>query len=234
MLRVNHACQQAGRSPDEITIVAASKTRTPAEVLAALAAGIVHCGENRPEEAQPKIEEVWTQAEALGLPSPRWHMIGHVQSRKAKLVVGRYHLVHSLDSLRLAQRLSRLAEEQGPEMECLVEINVGGEESKYGYPAPAEDGAFAPSFLRDLEGMLELPALRITGLMTMAPPVEHPDEARPYFRRLRLMRDRLREQFPHQDWRQLSMGMTDDFEAGILEGATILRIGRALFGPRSA
>jgi pyridoxal phosphate enzyme (YggS family) len=159
-------------------------------------------------------------------------MIGHIQSRKARMVVGPYSLVHSLDSLRLARRLSRLAEEQESTLNCLIEINVGGEDSKYGYPAPDEDGTPPADLLRDLPELLGLPHIRIRGLMTMAPVVEQPEQARPYFRQLRLLRDRLQEQYPDDDWSQLSMGMTNDFEAAILEGATLVRIGRAIFGPR--
>ncbi|MGI6208123.1 MAG: YggS family pyridoxal phosphate-dependent enzyme [Anaerolineae bacterium] len=232
LARVSDACAAAGRSPSEVTVVAASKTRTAAEVVAALQAGIADFGENRPEEAQDKVAAVAAEVSARGLPTPTWHMIGHIQSRKARMVVGPYSLVHSLDSLRLARRLSRLAEEQESTLNCLIEINVGGEDSKYGYPAPDEDGTPPADLLRDLPELLGLPHIRIRGLMTMAPVVEQPEQARPYFRQLRLLRDRLQEQYPDDDWSQLSMGMTNDFEAAILEGATLVRIGRAIFGPR--
>ena len=229
--RLAEAAQRAGRDPAEITLVAVTKTQPVTVVEAAAAAGLVEFGENRIEEAAPKMAA--TPAHL------RWHMIGHVQSRKAREVVqAGFRLVHSVDSLKLAERLSRFAIEAGARPQAiLLECNVSGETSKAGFPVwdgPTQWEALLP----DLEkivgatGQSPLPGVTVHGLMTIAPIVPTPDAARPFFRRLRELRDYLKIHLPQGDWRELSMGMTDDFETAIAEGATLVRVGRALFGER--
>lgn len=232
--RVAAACGRAGRDRDSVTLVAVSKTRASSEILAAVEAGVRHLGENRPEEADEKISLVNDGARAAGLAAPAWHMIGHVQSRKAPLVVGRYTLVHSLDSLKLGRRLARLAAQEGAVLDCLVQVNVSGEDSKGGYLVPEPDRDLPAVFLDELDRLQALPDIRLRGLMTIPPVGDSAEEARPYFRRLRQLRDRLERLFPGGDWSELSMGMTDDFEVAIEEGATLVRVGRAIFGPRTA
>jgi len=235
--RIAAAAERVGRSADEITLVAVSKTHPAELVVATWELGIRHFGENRVEEANPKIEEVRRllssrgEAAASGdsgpQPGPIWHMVGHVQSRKARDVIeGGYALVHSVDRVKLARRLSRFALEAGRVQEILLEVNVSGEATKFGF----EPEALIPA----VEEIATLSGVRVRGLMTMAPIVPDPEEARPVFAALRELRDRMADRFPELDWYHLSMGMTDDFEVAIEEGATIVRIGRAIFGPRRA
>jgi len=235
--RIAAAAARAGRSPEEITLVAVTKTHPPELVATAFRLGICHFGENRVEEGNPKIEAVRrllgsteqsatsNQQRATSNEQPIWHMIGHVQSRKARQVVAApYALIHSVDRLRIAHRLERFAAELGKVLDILLEVNVGREESKYGF-LPEEMSAIVPA-------IVELPHLRIRGLMTVAPIMEEAKQVRPVFATLRQLRDQLRTDYPDQDWHHLSMGMTDDFEVAVEEGATIVRIGRAIFGPR--
>jgi len=217
--RIAAAAGRAGRDPAEISLVAVTKTQ-PAEVIrAAYELGLRHFGENRVEEAEAKAGD---------LPADiTWHMIGHIQSRKAKRVVPLFHIVHSVDSVKLAQRLDRLCLERAAPLPILLEFNVSGEASKYGFAAEEEDEAL----LAAVEELVALPHLRVQGLMTMAPIVTNPQQARPVFVHLRRLRDELAAAFPQTDWHHLSMGMTDDFEVAIEEGATLVRLGRAIFNP---
>jgi hypothetical protein len=160
----------------------------------------------------------------------RWHMIGHVQSRKAEDVAKYFDLVHTVDTLKLATRLDRFAAAAGKQLPILLEVNVSGEASKYGWPARDENSF--QSNLTEIENILQFPHVRVQGLMSMAPVTRKPEEARPYFARTRELREELRTRFPQGDWSQLSMGMSADFEAAILEGATLVRIGTAILGPR--
>jgi pyridoxal phosphate enzyme (YggS family) len=218
--RVDQAAARAGRDPAEITLVAVSKTKPFAMISELATAGQVDFGENRLEELWAKVGE----AERTGLTGVRWHAIGTIQSRKSKQAVGPFALVHSVDTKKLAGRLSRDAEAAGQRMPALLEVNVSGEESKHG---------FSPQNLQsELPALLALPGLHIQGLMTMAPLESEPEATRPIFRRMRLLLDELRESFPQGDWRHLSMGMTNDFEVAIEEGATIVRVGTAIFGKR--
>jgi pyridoxal phosphate enzyme (YggS family) len=231
--RIGEAALRAGRDPAGIALVAVSKTSPPEAVAEAIAAGQRDFGENRVEEALPKIAQI---AARLGAgDSPRWHLIGHLQSRKAKEAVGRFDLIHSVDSARLAESLDRrVAAAHAPPQPVLVECNVSGEHSKNGFDLGGweRDPAVFARFADDAARLLALPNLRVHGLMTMAPIMPAPDLARPFFASLRALRDALRERFPGSDWPHLSMGMTDDFEAAIAEGATLVRIGRAIFGAR--
>jgi pyridoxal phosphate enzyme (YggS family) len=223
--RIAVAAQRAGRDPAEITLVAVTKTFPALVVEASARAGLTDFGENRIEEALPKMAEVIR-------PGLHWHMIGHVQSRKAQAVAGAgFALVHSVDTLRLAERLSRFAQAMGRVQPILLECNVSGETAKTGFAA--HDPPRWEDLLADAGNIRALPGVRVQGLMTLAPIVAAPEAARPYFQRLRELRDYFRAHLPGSDWRVLSMGMTDDFEAAIVEGATIVRIGRAIFGERA-
>jgi len=205
--RVARAAERSGRSPAEVTIVAVSKL-FPAQVIEeAAAAGIAHIGENRVQEAAAKVSSLHH------LPIT-WHMIGHLQTNKAKTALELFDIIQTVDSLRLAEALSRRADRAIP---VLLEVNVAGEASKFGL-SPQE-------VLQTAEAVGRLPHLDMRGLMTMAPLVSDPEEVRPVFRELRRLRDAL-------GLAELSMGMTDDFEVAIEEGATLVRIGRAIFGER--
>ncbi len=223
--RIARAAARAGRSPEEITLVAVSKGHPPEAVVEAYRLGLRDFGENRVEEAEVKIAAVRDMLAAAGEGDDiRWHLIGHIQSRKAKRAVAPYVLVHSVDRLKIARRLDRFAGELGRVLPVLLEINVSGEPTKFG---------FSPTEVLEAAGeILALPHLRVQGLMTMAPLVDDPEEVRPVFAALRRLRDDLARHYPQADWRHLSMGMTNDFEVAIEEGATIVRIGTAIFGPR--
>ena len=230
--RIAQACHRVGRDPKEVTLVAITKTRSIEEIAAAYACGLRDFGENRAEEAADKIPELgrrWADDR------PAWHMVGHIQSRKAQTTAELFQIVHSVDSLRLAERLDRFAGEFGRRLPILLEVNVSGEATKYGFPA--WDETSRARFLTDLApldaaGPLgAFPHLQVRGLMTMAPIVADPQQARPVFQALRALRDVLWERLPGLCWDELSMGMTDDYEVAVEEGATMVRIGRAIFGP---
>ena len=217
--RMSAAAMRAGRDPNDVLLVAVSKTHPLAAVEAAAAAGQRHFGANRLEELWPKVHA----AQAAGL-DVLWHLIGTIQSRKSKEAVGPWALIHSVDRLKIAQRLSRDAEAAGLVLPVLLEVNTSGEASKHG---------FAPQELREqAPALAALPGIRMGGLMTMAAFAEDPEAARPSFRALRQLRDELAAACPQADWRHLSMGMTNDFEVAIEEGATIIRVGSAIFGVR--
>jgi hypothetical protein len=205
--RAARAAERAGRAPAEVTIVAVSKSFPPEAIEEAAAAGIAHIGENRVQEAAAKIPSL------RHLPVT-WHMVGHLQTNKAKTALELFDIIQSVDSLRLAEALSHRAERPVP---VLLEVNVAGEASKFGFSPPEVPQA--------AEAVGRLPHLNVCGLMTIAPLVGDPEEVRPIFRELRQLRDAL-------GLAELSMGMTDDFEVAIEEGATMVRIGRAIFGGR--
>lgn len=211
--RIVAACERAGRPSREVALIAVSKTFGPEAVEAAIAAGIREVGENRIQEAREKIPKVKATA--------RWHMIGHLQSNKAKDAVGLFDVIQTIDSPSLADRVARYAGEASKRIDVLLQVNVGGEAQKSGV-----DPADLPSLA---EHVSRLPELRVIGLMTI-PPLISAEEVRPLFGRVRELRDQLRER--HEECRELSMGMSDDFEVAIEEGATMVRIGRAIFGGR--
>lgn len=221
---ISNAAKSAGRSPDEIRLVVVTKGH-PAKVIQELhALGVREIGESYVEEG---IEKQKSVAPLEGLV---WHMIGHVQSRKANAVAASFDLVHSVDSLKLAEKLDRFARQSARVLPLLLECNVSGESSKYGWPA-WEQGRWA-EFSPEIEKILELPNIRVHGLMSMAPYSDDPESSRPFFARTRQLRDFLAGKFPGADWGQLSMGMSGDFGAAIKEGATIVRIGTAIVGER--
>lgn len=223
------ACQRVGREPDSVQLIAVSKKKPASDILAAVAAGVQHFGENRVEEAQEKIPLV-QQAEPGSL---FWHMIGHIQSRKAKYVPGMFDVVHSVDSVKIAERLSQQAEQAGTVLQALVQVNVSGEETKGGFAAYQwhKDTEVFARLESAIETIVALPGLRIVGLMTMAPFVADSEQVRPVFASTFALREALVSSLqlalPH-----LSMGMTDDYPVAIEEGATMVRIGRAIFGER--
>lgn len=218
------AARRSGRSPDEIRLVVVTKSQPLEVVQAAIEAGVRILGENYPEEGVTKIQSLPRQT------GVEWHMIGHVQSRKARLVAEHFALLHSLDSLKLAGRLDRFAAEQNRVLPVLLEFNVGGEESKAGWDA--SDDSRWDAFLPDVRAILDLPNLRVHGLMTMPPLETDPDDARRFFQRLRLLRDHLASAFPQADWRELSMGTSADYPVAVEEGATLVRVGTAIVGAR--
>jgi pyridoxal phosphate enzyme (YggS family) len=220
--RIGAAAARANREPGEVHLVTVSKS-VPVEALRdAYALGLRIFGENRVQEAQEKIA-------ALAPPDLRWELIGHLQTNKANRAAELFARVQSVDSVRLAEALSTRASALGTTLPILLEVNVAGEESKFGF-APEELVASARL-------IAQMPSLRPEGLMTVAPLVEDPEDARPAFRALRELLDRLRETVPLGNdggWSELSMGMSDDFAVAIEEGATLIRLGRALFGARPA
>ena len=211
-LRIAGACQRAGRSPDEVTLVAVVKGFPPEVVRQATAAGIGHFGENRVQEAQGKLPLLADLS-----PRPTWHMVGHLQTNKVKTALNLFDIIHSVDSSHLAQAISRRVS-PSVRVPVLLEANIAGDPAKHGF-SPEELPAQA-------EAIRRLPGLDVRGLMTVTPMAQDPDELRPVFRRLRQLAQSL-------DLPDLSMGMTDDFEVALEEGATIVRIGRAIFGERS-
>ena len=232
--RIAEAAQRAGRSVDEITLVAVSKTHPVELVLQALQAGQADFGENRVEEAWAKfvdpampgtLHNLYRVDGEQATPPVNLHLIGPIQSRKAELAVAcRPVFVHSVDRLRIAAKMDRLAGEAGLRLDILLEVNVSGETTKFGF-TPDDLWQYA-------EVILALPALQVRGLMTIPPYDMDPEAARGVFVALRLLRDRLAVRWPQTDWHHLSMGMSHDFEVAIEEGATIVRVGTAIFGVR--
>src|SRR6266566_9599573 len=214
--QIAQAAAKVGRAVNEIELVAISKTHDAAKVREAIEAGQTLFGESRVQEARAKIPE---------LPSNlRWHFVGHLQKNKIRHALPLFELIHSVDSLALAQDMNRISEEEGLHPRVLLEINVAGEGNKFG---------FSPDKLREqMEELLALPRLSILGLMTIPPLAEEAEASRKYFVQLRQLRDRLQTDF-RVELAQLSMGMTQDFAIAIEEGATLVRVGTAIFGKRS-
>ncbi|GAB4448950.1 MAG: YggS family pyridoxal phosphate-dependent enzyme [Anaerolineales bacterium] len=218
------AARRSGRAPEEVRLVVVTKSQPLEVVQAAIQAGVRILGENYPEEGVTKIQSLPPQS------GVEWHMIGHVQSRKARIVAEHFALLHSLDSLKLAQRLDRFAAEQNRILPVLLEFNVGGEATKSGWDA--SDETLWSVFLPDVAAILDLPNLRVHGLMTMPPLETDPNDARRFFQRLRRLRDHLASRFPQADWRELSMGTSADYPVAVEEGATLVRVGTAIVGAR--
>ena len=218
------SARKAVRDPENIRLVVVTKSQPLEIVQAAIEAGVRILGENYPEEGVTKIQSLQHQS------GVEWHMIGHVQSRKARLVAEHFELLHSLDSLKLAQRLDRFSAECGRVLPVLLEFNVGGEESKSGWDV--SDRSRWDAFLPTVQAILDLPNLRVHGLMTMPPLETNPEDARRFFQSLRLLRDHLASAFPQSDWRELSMGTSADYTVAVEEGATLVRVGTAIVGVR--
>ena len=213
--RIHVACGRAGRDPAAVQLVAVSKGHPPERVNEAVALGVTLFGENRVQEAKAKIPSCSGRA--------RWHLIGHLQTNKARDAVELFEMIESVDSLRLAEEINRRAEQAAKTVPVLLEVNVAGEATKFGYQPD--------QLLAELDALNKLPRLGLRGLMTIAPWTPEPEKVRSVFRRLRELKEqcgqRLGTPMP-----QLSMGMSGDFEVAIEEGATLVRIGTALFGPR--
>lgn len=222
--RINLSAKSCGRTADQIRFLVVTKGHPIETVESVVAAGAKDLGENYVEEALPKIDN-FTAGDKL-----RWHMIGHVQSRKAKDVSEHFDWVHSVDSIKLARRLDRFAGQFNRQLPVLLECNVSGEGTKFGWPAWNELNWGA--LVDELAPLIELENIILNGLMTMAPYFDQPEAARPYFQRLRKLRDFFASQFPQHKWQELSMGMSGDFEVAIQEGATMVRIGTAIVGTR--
>lgn len=214
--RIDAACARAGRT-DAVTLVAVTKTHPADVVRAAIAAGVGDVGENRVQEMDEKVAEIGREA-------VRWHLIGHLQRNKAARAVAIAHLVHSLDSVRLAEALSAEAVKAGVIVPALVQVNTSGEESKFGLSADQAVDAIGR--------MAELPGLRLEGMMTMAPFTDDQDVVRRTFAGARRLREEAERQVPGFTGRHLSMGMSNDFEAAVEEGSTLVRVGSTLFGER--
>jgi len=218
------AAGRSGRDPQSVRLVVVTKSQPLAVVRAAVEAGASRLGENYAEEALDKILALKEKSEV------EWHMIGHVQSRKADLVAGHFTMLHSLDSLKLARRLEVQCAGLERSLPALLEFNVSGEASKSGYPA--WDETRWPALLPELEQILQLSHLRVCGLMTMPPFFDNPEHTRPYFQRLRNLQEYLSKELPQADWRELSMGTSADYRPAVETGATYVRIGQAILGPR--
>ncbi len=218
--RIDQAALKAGRDPAEIRLIPVSKTHPVETLREAIAIGITCFGENKVQEAEGKIEE-------LGREGLEWHLIGHLQANKARRAVKAFDVIHSVDSIELAGRLERICKEEGREnLPVLIEVDLAGEETKSGITEKD-----LPALVEFLRGCKHL---RFTGLMILPPFFETAEDARPYFRRLREIRDELAAQSVFSGSGELSMGMTHDFEVAIEEGATMVRIGTAIFGERKA
>ncbi|PRO65310.1 YggS family pyridoxal phosphate-dependent enzyme [Alkalicoccus urumqiensis] len=213
-LKIESACRRSGRKPEDVSIVAVTKYVSIERAEEALEAGIHHLGENRLEGAMEKFDAIGSRAV--------WHFIGSLQSRKVKDMLHAYDYIHSLDRLSLAKEIQKRAEE-GRTVSCFVQVNVSGEESKSGL-----DPEKTRSFIEELE---QYPAVKVVGLMTMAPYAENPEEVRPFFQKLRELRNEIRSlDLPWAPCTELSMGMSNDLEIAVEEGATFVRLGSSLVG----
>jgi pyridoxal phosphate enzyme (YggS family) len=243
--RIDRTARSVGRDPESIRLVVVTKLQPVEIVREAIAAGAQYLGENYADEALAKKLALQSQLsitpktalnQAGRLDQSRqphdveWHIIGHVQSRKVRLVSEHFNYLHSLDSLKLAQRLDNACRECKRVLPVLFEFNVSGELSKSGWPA--WDETRWPDLLPDIHEIVALPHLRVEGLMTMPPYFENPEEARPFFIRMRKLQEYLAQHIPQAGWKELSMGMSGDFEVAIQEGATWVRVGQAILGPR--
>jgi pyridoxal phosphate enzyme (YggS family) len=218
------AARSAGRDPALVKLVVVIKNQPVEVVRAAIEAGVQILGENYPEDGVMKLQSL------RQFSTVEWHIIGHVQSRKAQLVAGNFNFLHSLDALKLAVRLNQFCGEAGRILPVLLEFNVGGEESKSGWAV--WDESRWPSLLDDTAAILALPNLQVRGLMTMPPLGETAQSSRPYFQKLKQLQEYLSMQFPKVEFSELSMGTSSDYDVAIQEGATFVRVGTAIVGPR--
>lgn len=232
--RIDAAARRAGRDPGSVKLIAVSKTHPPESVRAAMAADVADFGENRVQEAGEKAEML---ADVAGL---RWHLIGHLQRNKVRRAVAIFDLVHSVDSLRLAETLDRAVSEADQasgraRLPVLLQVNIAGENQKEGFDLAGglANAARLAQFRAEVAQIVELRHLEVRGLMMIAPYVADPESVRPYFRALRELRDDLARDVFGLPWSELSMGMTGDYEVAVEEGATLVRVGRAIFGERA-
>jgi len=221
---VADAKERSGQKTDVVQVVVVSKSKPLQIIQAAVAAGISKFGENYTEEAVEKIT-------GLGSGAVEWHMIGHVQSRKAEKVAKYFSMLHSLDSVKLATRLDRNCGELNRRLPVLLEFNVSGEESKFGFQAWDEHRW--PDLETDIGQILDFSHIKVCGLMTMPPFFDNPENSRPFFIKLRRLQEYLAKRFPQARWKELSMGTSVDFIIAIQEGASYVRIGQAILGSRT-
>jgi len=221
---IARAARSVGREPESIKLVVVTKSQPVEVVRAAIEAGAQFLGENYPEEGVMKLQSLHEFS------AVEWHMIGHVQSRKAQLVAGNFNFLHSLDSLKLARKLDRFCGDAKRILPVLLEFNVGEEDSKSGWPAWNE--TLWPALLDELSSVIALPNLKVRGLMTMPPLGETAEFSRAFFKKLKQLQDYLSLQFPQADFAELSMGTSSDYEVAVQEGATLVRVGTAIVGPR--
>jgi len=222
--RISMAATKVGRDPETVRVVVVTKAKPLEIAQAAIEAGVAILGENYPEEGVMKIHSLASQS------GVEWHMIGHVQSRKARMVAENFALIHSLDSLKLAGKLDRMAAEAGRVLPVLLEVNLGGEASKYGWVT--RNQSEWSEIYSPIEEILDMSNLKVNGLMTMPPWETDPEDARVHFQNLSLLRDHLSTRYPQTNWDELSMGTSTDFEVAVQEGATLGRVGTAIVGSR--
>ncbi len=214
--RIEAACERSGRDPSQVKLVAVTKTVPPEIIEEAISCGVTDIGENRVQEAKAKYEIIGKKV--------RWHMIGYLQRNKVKHAIKIFDMIHSVDRVELVDELEKRLSRENKKMPVLLEVNIAGEETKHGV---------SPHTLKALAlKVIESNHLEPLGLMTMAPYVEDPEEVRWVFRKLRELKDELNEHFGIEIFKELSMGMTNDFEVAVEEGATMVRIGTAIFGER--
>lgn len=231
-MRIAAAAGRVGRSSEDVCLIGVTKTHPVERIALALAAGLQHIGENRVQEAVSKFEPI-----SELYPHSTWHLIGHLQSNKARRAARLFDYIHSVDSVHVAMALNQAAAErpQG-RLNILLQVNVSGEGSKQGFDLAdwQTHSSLTEAWFHEVEQIVALPHLQLRGLMTIAPWGSDPEQARPHFVSCRMLRDALQQRFPEQPLIELSMGMSDDFELAIEEGATQVRVGRALFGERSS
>jgi len=224
--RIERAVKKSGRERSQVKVIAVTKLMPVDTILAGIEAGLRDFGENYPEQAAEKIESLPEDVDVT------WHMIGHIQSRKTSTVCTFFDWVHSVDRMKIARYLDRYSQESDRIMPVLIEVNLSGEESKFGWKAWDEDKwpDLVPQF-KDIAGMSNL---KIKGLMTMPPFFDDPERTRPYYQRLKRLQDFLKDRLPDAAWETLSIGTSFDYEIAIEEGATMVRLGTSLLGPRPA
>lgn len=223
--RISKSADKSGRDIEQVQLIAVTKLMSVEIIRAGIAAGIRRFGENYPEQAAEKIEAIGDREDV------EWHMIGHIQSRKTDTVCNYFDMVHSLDRMKIAIYLDRYSGERKRVMPVLIEVNLSGEASKYGWEASDED--LWPQILPQFREISQKPNIEVQGLMTMPPMYDDPELTRPIYRRLRRFQRFLQKKIPDAQWDTLSIGTSFDFEVAIEEGATMVRIGTAIFGPRT-
>jgi len=223
---IAQAAEKAGRSRQEVKLVAVTKLMPLDVIQAGIEAGLRVFGENYPEQAAEKIAALEPDIDLT------WHMIGHIQSRKTNTVCEYFDWVHSVDRMKIAKHLDRYSRENDRVMPILIEVNLSGEESKFGWKAWDENRW--PDLVPHFEKIAQFPNLEIRGLMSMPPFFDDPERTRPYYQRLRRLQAFLMEQLPDTSWGELSIGTSFDYEVAVEEGATMVRLGTTLFGPRPA
>ncbi len=217
--RINSIAVGSGRDPHDITLIVISKTRSADIVNMAIDCGIRHFGENKIQEAVPKINDLNKRHSDL-----KWHMVGHLQTNKAKIAIMNFDMIQSVDSIKLARKISSIAQQLQKNVDILIEVNISGEESKYG---------INPDDVEQINGEIaSLPNINVRGLMTIGPLTSDVADIRNAFRRMRRIFKDMQDS-EKDDFNILSMGMTDDYEIAIQEGSTMIRLGRAIFGPRN-